>query len=161
MNDHPNSLIMTKNQLQTELMRCEYCEEKPCKEACPVNCSPFDFIMAAASATNRTSSDLRRRSFMQIHWAAFAEWCARIHFAWRRAARKNFDGSINIPKVQATLVEMAKTEWRHSQIFNAGIEWKESGGDRRRSGRTREPRPLWRRWDTRLIFTRAATNWAE
>jgi len=38
--------VMTKHQLQAELLRCEYCEEKPCKEACPVNCSPFDFIMA-------------------------------------------------------------------------------------------------------------------
>ena len=42
-----DSLIMSPAQLQTELLRCEYCEEKPCKEACPVNCSPFDFIMAA------------------------------------------------------------------------------------------------------------------
>jgi Fe-S-cluster-containing hydrogenase component 2 len=38
---------MTKHQLQAELLRCEYCEEKPCKQACPANCSPFDFIMAA------------------------------------------------------------------------------------------------------------------
>ena len=30
-----DTLIMTKAQLQAEILRCEYCEEKPCKEACP------------------------------------------------------------------------------------------------------------------------------
>ena len=52
-----DSKIMTHHQLQTELVRCEYCEEKPCKEACPVNCSPFDFMMAARVGN---PSDIKR-----------------------------------------------------------------------------------------------------
>src|SRR5512141_519530 len=65
------SPFMTRKRLQVELQRCEYCEEKPCQGACPADCSPYDFIMAARS-------------------------------------RKNFDGAINIPQVQATIVQMAK-----------------------------------------------------
>ena len=38
--------LLTPAQLEAELNKCEYCEEKPCKEACPVDCSPADFIMA-------------------------------------------------------------------------------------------------------------------
>jgi NADPH-dependent glutamate synthase beta subunit-like oxidoreductase len=52
-----DALIMTQAQLQTELFRCEYCEEKPCREACPANCSPADFIMAARVGN---PSDIRR-----------------------------------------------------------------------------------------------------
>jgi NADPH-dependent glutamate synthase beta subunit-like oxidoreductase len=56
-NAKANSLVMTPAQLQAELLRCEYCEEKPCKEACPAHCSPADFIMAARVGN---ASDIRR-----------------------------------------------------------------------------------------------------
>jgi NADPH-dependent glutamate synthase beta subunit-like oxidoreductase len=39
--------ILTDAQLAREISRCEYCEEKPCREGCPCHCSPADFIMAA------------------------------------------------------------------------------------------------------------------
>ena len=39
-------LFLSEGQLRAELEKCEYCAEKPCKEACPVDCSPADFIMA-------------------------------------------------------------------------------------------------------------------
>jgi len=108
MNNHLDSLIMTKRQLQTELMRCEYCEEKPCKEACPVHCSPFDFIMAARVGNK---SDIRRSAAEIIHANPLGGVCGLVcpdTFCMATCTRKNFDGSINIPKVQATLVEMAK-----------------------------------------------------
>jgi len=38
---------MTEMQFKAELTKCEYCEARPCEAACPANCSPFDFIMAA------------------------------------------------------------------------------------------------------------------
>ena len=109
MNEHPNALIMTKSQLQTELMRCEYCEEKPCKEACPVNCSPFDFIMAARLGNK---SDIRRSAAEIIHANPLGGVCGMVcpdTFCMAACTRKNFDGAINIPKVQATLVELAKS----------------------------------------------------
>ena len=47
---HPD-LFLTDAQLAAEIARCEYCEEKPCREACPADCSPADFIMAARVGT--------------------------------------------------------------------------------------------------------------
>ena len=110
MNDHPDSLIMTRRQLQTELMRCEYCEEKPCKAACPVNCSPFDFIMAARVGNK---SDIQRAAGEIMHANPLGGVCGMVcpdTFCMAACSRKNFDGSINIPKVQTTLVEMAKQD---------------------------------------------------
>src|SRR5512142_2266513 len=103
-----DSRIMTKHQLQTELLRCEYCEEKPCKEACPVNCSPFDFMMAARVGN---PSDIKRAAGEIMRSNPLGGVCGLVcpdRFCMAACSRKNFDGSINIPKVQATLVEMAK-----------------------------------------------------
>ncbi len=110
MNGLPDSLFMTRHQLQAELMRCEYCEEKPCKEACPANCSPFDFIMAARVGNK---SDIQRSAAEIMHANPFGGVCGMVcpdTFCMAACSRKNFDGAINIPKVQATLVEMAKRD---------------------------------------------------
>jgi len=101
-------LIMTKHQLQAELLRCEYCEEKPCKVACPVNCSPFDFIMAARVGN---PSDIKRSAAEIMHNNPLGGVCGMVcpdTLCMAACTRKNFDGSINIPQVQATIVQMAK-----------------------------------------------------
>jgi len=103
-----DSPIMTRAQLQVELSRCEYCEEKPCQVACPVNCSPFDFIMAARVGN---SSDIRRAAAEIMHANPLGGVCGLVcpdRLCMAACTRKNFDGSINIPRVQATLIEMAK-----------------------------------------------------
>ncbi len=107
------SLIMTPAQLQTELLRCEFCEEKPCREACPVNCSPADFIMAARVGNQ---SDLRRSAAEIMHANPLGGVCGMVcpdNLCMAACTRKKFDGPINIPLVQATVVEMAKN---HSGI---------------------------------------------
>ncbi|MGZ9222384.1 MAG: FAD-dependent oxidoreductase, partial [Anaerolineales bacterium] len=107
-NSTVDSRIMTKHQLQTELLRCEYCEEKPCTNACPVNCSPFDFIMAARVGN---PSDIKRSAAEIMRSNPLGGVCGLVcpdRFCMAACSRKKFDGSINIPKVQATLVEMAK-----------------------------------------------------
>jgi len=101
-------LVMTPAQLQTELLRCEYCEEKPCKQACPVNCSPFDFIMAARVGN---PSDLRRSAAEIMHANPLGGVCGMVcpdTLCMAACSRKKFDGAINIPLVQATIVETAK-----------------------------------------------------
>jgi len=103
-----DSLIMSPAQLQTELLRCEYCEEKPCKEACPVNCSPADFIMAARVGN---PSDIRRSAAEIMHANPLGGVCGMVcpdTLCMAACTRRKFDGAINIPLVQATLVEMAK-----------------------------------------------------
>jgi dihydropyrimidine dehydrogenase (NAD+) subunit PreT len=107
-NTKVQSLIMTPAQLQTELLRCEFCEEKPCKEACPVNCSPADFIMAARVGN---ASDLRRAAAEIMHANPLGGICGMVcsdTLCMAACTRKKFDGAINIPLVQATIVEMAK-----------------------------------------------------
>ena len=100
--------IMTRKQLHEELLRCEYCEEKPCKTACPVNCSPFDFIMAARVGN---PSDLKRAAAEIMHCNPLGGVCGLVcpdRFCMAACSHKKFDSAIEIPKVQATIVETAK-----------------------------------------------------
>ncbi len=120
-----DALFMTKKQLETELLRCEYCEEKPCKEACPANCSPFDFIMAARVGN---PSDIKRSAGEIMHANPLGGVCGLVcpdRFCMAACSRKKFDGSINIPQVQATLVEMAKS-WGASQSSSPASNGKKS-----------------------------------
>ena len=100
--------FMTKKRLQVELLRCEYCEEKPCQNACPADCSPYDFIMAARMGN---PSDLQRSAGEIMHSNPLGGVCGLVcpdRFCMAACSRKNFDGAINIPQVQATIVQMAK-----------------------------------------------------
>jgi NADPH-dependent glutamate synthase beta subunit-like oxidoreductase len=102
------SLILTNAQLQTELLRCEYCEERPCREACPANCSPADFIMAARLGN---PSDLRRSAAEIMHANPLGGVCGMVcpdSLCMAACTRIKFDGAINIPLVQATIIELAK-----------------------------------------------------
>ena len=98
---------LTQAQLQTELNRCEYCETKPCKAACPADCSPADFIMAARVGAK---SDFRR-SAAQILGANPLGWVCGIvcpdYFCMKACARRMFDRPINIPAVQAAVMKRA------------------------------------------------------
>jgi NADPH-dependent glutamate synthase beta subunit-like oxidoreductase/dihydroorotate dehydrogenase/Pyruvate/2-oxoacid:ferredoxin oxidoreductase delta subunit len=100
--------FMTARRLQIELERCEYCEERPCQEACPANCSPFDFIMAARGGS---PSDLRRSAGEIMRNNPLGGSCGLVcpdRFCMAACSRKNFDGAINIPQVQATIVQLAR-----------------------------------------------------
>lgn len=102
------SHIMTRDQLHAELARCEYCEETPCREACPANCSPADFIMAARVGN---ISDIRRSAAEIMHANPLGGVCGMVcpdTLCMAACTRKKFDGAINIPLVQATIIEMAK-----------------------------------------------------
>jgi NADPH-dependent glutamate synthase beta subunit-like oxidoreductase/dihydroorotate dehydrogenase/Pyruvate/2-oxoacid:ferredoxin oxidoreductase delta subunit len=101
-------LFMSSSQLQTELLRCEFCEEKPCREACPAHCSPADFIRAARVGY---ASDIRRSAGEIMHANPLGGICGMVcpdTLCMAACTRMKFDGSINIPLVQATIVERAK-----------------------------------------------------
>ncbi|MDY0338013.1 MAG: hypothetical protein RBQ69_08970, partial [Candidatus Cloacimonadaceae bacterium] len=50
-------MYLSDAQLMSEIRRCEYCATKPCKTACPCDCSPADFMMAASGGS---PSDFKR-----------------------------------------------------------------------------------------------------
>jgi dihydropyrimidine dehydrogenase (NAD+) subunit PreT len=109
-NESIQALTLTNHQLQAELHRCEYCEEKPCQEACPANCSPFDFIMAAREGN---PSDIRRAAGEIMRNNPLGGVCGLVcpdTLCMAACTRKDFDGAINIPRIQATVVEMAKRQ---------------------------------------------------
>jgi NADPH-dependent glutamate synthase beta subunit-like oxidoreductase/dihydroorotate dehydrogenase/Pyruvate/2-oxoacid:ferredoxin oxidoreductase delta subunit len=100
--------FMTDMQFRTELLRCEYCEEKPCKTACPCDCSPFDFIMAAREGQ---ASDIRRAAGEVMHKNPLGGVCGLVcpdTLCMAACSRRLFDGPIDIPRVQATVVQKAK-----------------------------------------------------
>jgi glutamate synthase (NADPH/NADH) small chain len=102
-----NDGSLTNAQLQAELNRCEYCEEKPCKKACPADCSPADFIMAARVGEK---SDYRRAAALIMGANPLGGVCGVVcpdYFCMRACSRRTFDQPINIPAVQATVIKKA------------------------------------------------------
>ncbi len=108
-NDAGNAGFMTRARLRAELLRCEYCEEKPCKAACPADCSPVDFIMAAREGY---PADIRRSAAEIMRSNPLGGVCGLVcpdRFCMAACSRRHFDGAINVPLVQATIVELAKS----------------------------------------------------
>jgi NADPH-dependent glutamate synthase beta subunit-like oxidoreductase/dihydroorotate dehydrogenase/Pyruvate/2-oxoacid:ferredoxin oxidoreductase delta subunit len=103
-----NELYMTDAQLNAEISRCEYCEEKPCKKACPADCSPPDFMMAAKLGEK---GDFKRAAALILGNNPFGEVCGLVcpdTHCMKACSRKGFDRPVNIPAVQATVVRRAR-----------------------------------------------------
>jgi dihydropyrimidine dehydrogenase (NAD+) subunit PreT len=102
-----NDGSLTDAQLRAELNRCEYCEEKPCKDACPADCSPADFIMAARVGGK---SDYRRAGALIMGSNPLGWACGVVcpdYFCMKACSRRTFDQPINIPAVQASVMKRA------------------------------------------------------
>jgi len=102
-----NDGSLTDAQLRAELNRCEYCEEKPCKSACPADCSPADFIMAARVGV---PSDYRRAGALIMSSNPLGWVCGVVcpdYFCMKACSRRTFDQPINIPAVQASVMKRA------------------------------------------------------
>ena len=107
----------TDAQLKAEMDRCEFCEEKPCKTACPANCSPADFIMAARVGQ---SSDILRAAAEILENNPLGGICGLVcpdKHCIAGCMRKKFDKPLNIPKIQATLIKKAR-ELKNEPVFN-------------------------------------------
>jgi len=100
--------FLSDAQLKAEADRCLYCEEKPCKAACPADCSPADFIMAVKTGA---ASDFKRAAKIIMGHNTFGGVCGAVCPDWfcvKACSRKLFDNPINIPAVQATIIQKAK-----------------------------------------------------
>jgi NADPH-dependent glutamate synthase beta subunit-like oxidoreductase/dihydroorotate dehydrogenase/Pyruvate/2-oxoacid:ferredoxin oxidoreductase delta subunit len=100
--------FLTDAQLQAELTKCEYCEEKPCRSACPSHCSPADFIMAARVGE---PADIKRAAAEIMMANPFGGVCGLVcpdTHCVAACVHKGFDNPVRIPSVQATIVKKAK-----------------------------------------------------
>ena len=100
--------ILSDAQLRAELHKCESCEEKPCRAACPAHCSPADFIMAARVGE---PSDLKRAASEIMLANPFGGVCGLVcpdTHCVAACVHQGFDHPVAIPSVQATLVQNAK-----------------------------------------------------
>jgi len=102
------TLFLTDAQLGAEIQKCEYCEEKPCKEACPADCSPADFIMAVKVGE---PSDYRRAAALIMGNNPLGGVCGAVcpdRHCMKACVHRTFDAAVNIPAVQATVVQRAR-----------------------------------------------------
>jgi dihydropyrimidine dehydrogenase (NAD+) subunit PreA len=103
-----NPLFLTDAQLASEIARCEYCAEKPCRVACPADCSPADFIMAARVGE---PADFRRAAGMIMAANPLGGVCGAVcpdTHCVAACARTTFDVPVNIPAVQAAIIARAR-----------------------------------------------------
>ncbi len=99
---------LTDAQLQAEFSKCEFCEEKPCKEACPVDCSPADFIMAAKRGLPQ---DYERSAAIIMGSNPLGEVCGFVcpdYHCVKACVHRTFDNAVSIPPVQAAIIRKAK-----------------------------------------------------
>lgn len=105
-------------QLKAEMDKCEYCEEKPCQEACPAHCSPADFIMAAKHFEDR---DFERASAIILGSNPLGGICGYTcpdYHCMKACVHKNFDKAVNIPAVQSGIIRRARQAFREPIFFN-------------------------------------------
>jgi NADPH-dependent glutamate synthase beta subunit-like oxidoreductase/dihydroorotate dehydrogenase/Pyruvate/2-oxoacid:ferredoxin oxidoreductase delta subunit len=98
---------LTDAQFRDELHKCESCEEKPCKEACPADCSPADFIMASRMGG---PSDFRRAAAIIMGSNPLGGTCGALcpeYLCMHACVRRTFDQPVNIPAVQSTIIAKA------------------------------------------------------
>jgi NADPH-dependent glutamate synthase beta subunit-like oxidoreductase/dihydroorotate dehydrogenase/Pyruvate/2-oxoacid:ferredoxin oxidoreductase delta subunit len=100
--------VLTDAQLRAEIARCEFCEERACKAACPADCSPADFIMAAAVGE---PSDFRRAAALIMTANPLGGVCGVLcpdTHCMAACSRAKVDRPVAIPSIQATIVARAK-----------------------------------------------------
>jgi NADPH-dependent glutamate synthase beta subunit-like oxidoreductase len=109
-------LFLTDAQLASELARCVYCEEKPCTEACPADCSPADFIMAARGGS---AADIARSAALIMTKNPLGGVCGAVcpeTHCQAACSRKLFDRPIEIPYVQAAIIARAKASGKMPKL---------------------------------------------
>ncbi|MBI9032370.1 FAD-dependent oxidoreductase [bacterium] len=100
--------FLTDAQFQTEVDRCLFCEEMPCMDACPVSCSPAEFIKAVK---NGLDSDIKRSATIILSKNILGGICGSVcpdFHCMAACSRETFDNPIKIPDVQAKIIQKSK-----------------------------------------------------
>ncbi len=96
------NLYLSKIQLKAETERCLQCPSAPCSQSCPVSCNPMEFI----ACTKSGEWEKAVKSIVTVN--PMGQTCGLIcpdKFCMQRCTRGNIDFPINIPKIQATIME--------------------------------------------------------
>ena len=100
--------FLTEAQFRAEIEKCEFCREKPCREACPADCSPADFIMAVRVAA---PSDYRRAAALIMSRNPLGGVCGAVcpeRLCVQACVKETLDRPVRIPAVQAEIIRRAK-----------------------------------------------------
>ena len=104
---YESGFFLTPAQLRAEVQKCEFCREKPCKEACPCDCSPADFIKAISCAIApdlADSADLRRAAALIMSKNPLGGVCGLVcpdKHCMAACVHRRLDGAVNIPAGKA------------------------------------------------------------
>jgi len=107
---------LSKSQLQEEVNRCLHCKASPCTHACPVKCSPKEFIAAAQKKDYASAIQTILRNNPLGHTCGLI--CPE-HFCVKACIRAKIDSPLNIPLIQATLIRMFRQNTETTFQFNA------------------------------------------
>ena len=100
--------FLTEAQFRAEIEKCEYCREKPCRESCPADVSPADFIMAVRVGA---PSDYRRAAALIMGVNPLGGVCGAVcpeRFCVQACVKETVDRPVRIPEVQAEIIRRAK-----------------------------------------------------
>ena len=100
--------VLTDAQLRAEIDACQYCETKPCKGACPADCSPADFIMAVRVGEPH---DFARAAAMIMSSNPLGGVCGSVcpdTHCMKGCVRAGLDRPVDIPAVQAAIIARAR-----------------------------------------------------
>ncbi|HLP58481.1 MAG TPA: FAD-dependent oxidoreductase, partial [Candidatus Deferrimicrobium sp.] len=101
-------MFLADSQLKYEIEKCENCAEKPCTNACPAGCSPMDFILACKVGL---PSDFRRAAARILAANPLGGICGVVcpeKHCMSACVYKGLNQPVNIPAVQAAIIERAK-----------------------------------------------------
>ncbi|MDP8248742.1 MAG: FAD-dependent oxidoreductase [Candidatus Tritonobacter lacicola] len=99
--------ILTDAQLKTAMAGCEYCEEKGCTTACPANCSPMDFIRAALQGRPPDFKRAAAEILGNNPLGGVCGWVCPDRHCQSGCSHLEFDSPVNIPAIQATVIQKA------------------------------------------------------
>ena len=112
---------LTDAEFAAEISSCLNCEEKPCKTACPCDCSPFDFILA----TKLDDGNVARAAGEIMSKNPLGGVCGVVcpdRFCVNACVRKDLDKPVDIPAVQAYIMRKARDKNLFFGVWNKDVQ---------------------------------------